>query len=203
MRWIMKIMGQGLVVFIPLALTIGLVLVLGVWVENLLGNSLKGILPEGSDFYRMGMGTLSFLVLVFVIGLLMNMWVFRKLFKYVEGWIMRLPLVKTVYGAVNDVMKFIGGGKGEKKFDMVVMVEQENGWRQLGIVTRQDFEGLPKELTAGQEDSVVVYIPFGYQLGGFSYFIERRRCTPVPGMSAEDAMRYSVMAWLGAGDEKK
>lgn len=186
-------------VVIPLTLTLGLVIGLGVWAERLLANPLKGLFPDDSEIYRMGMGILSFLALVFIIGLMMNFWVVRRLFSWVEGRIRQLPLVKTVYGAIQDVMQFLGG-KGEKKGDMVVVVQLENGWRQLGIVTRQDFSNLPPELL-GQGDRIAVYLPFSYQLGGFCYFVERSQCTPVPGMSVEDAMRYSMMAWLGSGGD--
>lgn len=198
MRWIMKILGQGFMAVIPLTLTLSLVIGLGVWAERLLANPFKGLLPESSEFYRMGMGILSFLLLVFLIGLMMNFWLVRRLFSWVEGRIRQLPLVKTVYGAIQDVMQFLGG-KGEKKGDMVVVIQMENGWRQLGIVTRQDFSGLPAELLGEQRDRIAVYLPFSYQLGGFCYFVERSQCTPVPGMSVEDAMRYAMMAWLGSG----
>ena len=203
MRWILKTMMQGLVALIPIGLTVGLVLAIGFWLESLLANPFKGLFPGSSEAYRMGMGLLSFLVLMFLVGLMMKLWLVRKLIAMIEGWLMQLPLVKTVFGAIKDVMRFLGGGGKEKKGDMVVYITTEQGWRQLGIVTRQEFDDIPPALIEGQVDPVAVYIPFSYQLGGFTYFVERSRCVPVPGMSVEDAMRYSVMAWLGAGDDIK
>jgi uncharacterized membrane protein len=189
---------------IPITLTVGLVLFLGVWVERLLANPLKGLFPGSSEVYQMGMGIAFFLAVAFFVGLLMNLLLVRRLFHWMEERIRQLPLVKTVYGAIQDVMQFLAGGKGEMRGNLVVMVTGPEGWRQLGIVTRQDFTGLPPQVADGNRDIVAVFLPFSYQLGGFTYFIERSRCEPVPGMTVEDAMRYSMMAWIGsAGGGKR
>lgn len=197
-RWIVKIFGQGLAVLIPISLTVGLVVFVAVWFERLLAKPFQNLFPETSEFYRMGMGLAAFCAIVFMMGLLMKLWLVRRVVGWIEARIIQLPLVKTVYGAIKDVMKFIGGGSGGAKGDMVVMVTQPNGWRQLGIVTRQEFGDIPAEVLGGNTNLIAVYLPFSYQLGGFTYFIDRSQCEPVPGMRVEDAMRYSVMAWLGS-----
>ncbi|MCD8350534.1 MAG: DUF502 domain-containing protein [Planctomycetaceae bacterium] len=202
MRWIMKVMGQGLAALIPIAVTIWIVVWLGMFLESILANPLKGLFPGDSEVYRMGMGIAFFVVLVFFVGLLMRLWIVRGVFELIEHWIKSLPLVKTLYGAIQDVMRFVtGGASGTARGDMVVMVTMDNGWRQLGIVTRQDMDELPAALCIGARELMAVYLPFSYQLGGFTYFIERDQCTPVPGMSVEDAMRYSLMAWLGPSEK--
>lgn len=197
LRWILKTMGQGLMALIPITLTVGVVLALGVWVEALLSNPFKGLFPGSNEVYRMGMGIMMFCILMFLCGLLLKSRFIRRLLDMVESWIMQLPLVKTLYGAIKDIMQFLGGNGG-KKGDMVVMVTLDNGWRQLGIVTRQDFSSLPRELLGGNDNAIAVYVPFSYQLGGFTYFIDRSQCQPIPGMSVEDAMRLALMGWLGS-----
>lgn len=203
-RWILKTMGQGLVAMIPIGATLGIILLLGMWLERMFANPLKGLFPGSSEVYRMGMGIASFLILMFLCGLLVKLWLVRRILDWIEGRLMQLPLVKTLYGALKDVMNFVGGGKnGKKTGDMVVMVTTKEGWRQIGIVTRQDFDELPPELLGDKIDLIAVFVPFSYQLGGFTYFIERERCEPVPGMSVEDAMRYAMMAWLGSSSGRE
>lgn len=202
LRWIMKVMGQGLVALIPVTLTVGIIVWLGVWLDGLLSNPLRDLFPGSTEAYRMGMGLILLLLILFLAGLMVRLWLVQKLLSWVEKAIMRLPLVKTVFGAIKDVMKFVGGGDG-KKGDAVVMVTLENGWRQLGIVTRQEFGDLPEGLLGGRPNLIAVYLPFSYQLGGFTYFIDKSKCEPVPGMSVEDAMRYSVMAWMGMSEPQK
>lgn len=196
LKWFLKICGQGLVVLIPIGLTLWIVLGLGYWLERMLANPFKEVFPAGSRIYGVGMGLAAFVLLIFTVGLLMNLWVVRKLFGWIEKSLRQLPVVKTVFGAIQDVMRFIAGGKGGVGGDMVVLVDLPGGMQQLGIVTRQHFEDLP--IPAGGEGRIAVYMPFSYQLGGFTYFLDKAKCTPVQGMSVEDAMRYAMMAFLGS-----
>lgn len=196
-KWFLRVFVQGLAAMIPTALTIAVIVWLGIMVEGLFSLPLKGIMPSGPDLLRTLKGIVFFVVIVFLFGLLMKLWLVRHLFDWFEARIISIPLVKTVYSSIKDVMHLLGG-KGTSKGDMVVMVTLDNGWRQLGIVTRQNFSTLPPELINGDPNLIAVYVPFSYQLGGFTYFIDRRQCQPVPGMSVEDAMRVSIMAWVGS-----
>ena len=56
----------------------------------------------------------------------------------------------------------------------------------IGFVTREDFDTLPFELTV--DDPVAVYLPFSYQIGGYTLFLPRAALTPVD-MSFEQAMK--------------
>lgn len=194
-KWFVKVFVQGLVAAIPITLTVAIVVWLGIMVEGMVSYMVAGAIPSLPDLLRMLKGVAAFIVVVFLIGLLMKLWLVRHIYDWVEARIIQIPLVKTVYGAIKDVMGLLKGKAA--KGDMVVVVTLENGWRQLGIVTRQNFSNLPPELTRGDPNLVAVYLPFSYQLGGFTYFIDRRVCEPVPGMSVEDAMRVSIMAWVG------
>lgn len=201
-KWFMRVFVQGLVAMVPVALTVLVIVWLAAIVEGMLSYSWRDLVPTAGGVFRTFRVAAAFVLVVFLFGLLMKFWVVRHLFDWVEAWIIKIPLVKTVYGGIKDVMGMFGG-KGGAKGDMVVMVTLENGWRQLGIVTRQSFAGLPAELTNGDASLVAVYLPFSYQLGGFTYFIDRRVCEPVPGMSVEDAMRVSIMAWVGSSEGKE
>lgn len=202
MKWVVKVFFQGLAALIPVALTFAVIIWLGVMVEGLVSHTLGGAIPTAPELLRMLKGLLAFVVIVFFFGLLMKLWLVRRVYEWVEARIIQIPLVKTVYGGIKDVIGMFNGKSGSKG-DMVVMLTLENGWRQLGIVTRQDLLScFPRELTNGNANLIAVYLPFSYQLGGFTYFIERDRCEPVPGMSVEDAMRLSIMGWMGS-DEKR
>ncbi len=199
MRWFFKMAGQGFVVLLPLFLTLWLIIGVGLWVGQFLATPLENFFPHSSEFALACLGIALVLIVCFLFGLMLRLWLVRRLFGWVEDWFRQLPLVKTVYGAIHDVMQFLGGNKDEKKGDMIVVVKQQNGWRQIGIVTRQDFSDLPKQILGEDTNQVAIYFPFSYQLGGFSYFVDKSICEPVPGMSVEDAMCYSMMGWLGTG----
>lgn len=198
LKWIAKIFGQGFMAFIPLSVTVALIVWLGTKTEHLIANPIVDLFPKSGEVYRAGMGIAACITMIFLLGLLMNLWLVRSLFGWIERKIERVPLVKTLYGGIKDVMKFFGGNKDGQAGNQCVMVTLENGWRQIGIITRTEFDDLPPEITGGRTNLVAVYVPFSYQLGGFTYFMDKAQCEPVPGMTMEDAMRYAAMAWMGA-----
>ena len=68
----------------------------------------------------------------------------------------------------------------------------------VGLVTRTDLEGLPKELS--QDDRVTVYIPMSYQMGGYTLFLPKAWLQPLD-MSVEVAMRSALTAWMKKNDQ--
>jgi len=190
MRALVKTGLKGLTVILPIGVTAYIIYWLAVSAEALLGGLLKLALPNG--WYVPGTGIVAGLVLIFTVGVLTGLWVFRKLFEFAENLVGRIPLVKSLYGAVRDLMSFFstsqrGAGAG------VVMVTVADKVRLLGLVTRQDYSDLPKGF--GREGDVTVYLPMSYQLGGFTVVVPRSAVQPLE-MSAEEAMRLALTAGL-------
>lgn len=194
-RTVSRIFFTGLAAVLPLVITIAILWWLGSGAERLLGGVVLRLIPN--SWYVPGMGILLGVLLTFAIGLLAHAWLFRRLFAWWDALFNRIPLVKTVYGAVQDFMSFISGGG--KNFDRVVMVEIE-GYRIVGFVTCEDSAALPAPL--GDDDRIAVYFPMSYQIGGYTVFIPRSRVTPVE-MGMETAMRFVVTAGLSGGQHRK
>ena len=121
---------------------------------------------------------------------------FRRLVRWIEEGLDRIPLVKTVYGAVRDLMSLFSKA-GTRKFSKVVMVKFPGlEARLVGFVTIEDFTGLA--IDAGPGD-VAVYLPMSYTIGGYTVFLPRKCLTPLD-MSLEDAMRFVVTAGMSRPD---
>lgn len=195
-RHLGRIFLAGLAAVLPISITVALLWWLLAAMERVLGVVVIWLIPNA--WYVPGMGILLGLVIIFILGLATHAWLFRKLFAFWDHLFTRIPLVKTVYGAVQDFMKFLSGGTG-KSFDRVVMVEIQ-GYRLVGFVTREDSESLPAPLD--ENDRIAVYFPMSYQIGGYTLFIPRDRVKPV-NMGMEDAMRFVVTAGLSGGDNRK
>lgn len=103
---------------------------------------------------------------IFLTGLLMKSWMGRKLFGWEEEVLLRIPLIKSVYGALRDFARFFSrSGEAEKEFHQTVMVPLgDKGMELMGFVTRPSLD-VPG-LEVPQEDSIAVYLPMGYQIGG-------------------------------------
>jgi len=190
LRRIARTFLSGLATLLPIVVTLALV----AWVigtaEAMLGTVARWVLPGES--YPRGLGLVAAIALVFAVGVLMEAVLFRRLMGWIERGLERIPLVKTVYGAVRDLMSLFSKS-GTRKFSKVVLVKFPGIDAQLiGFVTIEDFAGLP---LAPGKDRIAVYLPMSYTIGGYTVFLSRECLTPLD-MSLEDAMRFVVTAGL-------
>lgn len=186
-----KTFFSGLVAILPIVITLAILYWLGTTAESALGGLIKFLIPN--VLYIPGMGLLAGIALVFVMGLLLRAWMFRRLFEWGEQLLNHIPLVKTVYGAVRDLMSFVSESKN-KQFNRVVLVSLPGtDMKLVGFVTREDFHGLPAQL--GGNGVVAVYLPMSYMIGGYTVMLPQDRLEPLD-MSLEDAMRYTVTAGM-------
>jgi len=197
MKTLTSLLVKGLSAILPVSVVVFFIYWIGATAEHALGGLLKAVLPE--RIYLPGMGLLAGLVLAIGIGLLLNLWLFQRMVDMVEGWLARVPLVKTVLGGIKDLMAFLAKGNkinAGKKY--VVKVDLGNDIHLLGIMTRQDLGGTGLEpMGAGH---CAVYVPISYQLGGYTIYLPRSRLTPI-NMSVEDALRFAMTA--GMSGEKQ
>ena len=179
-----KLFLQGLAVVIPASLTLAILWWLARGAEQFLGGLLLRILPEG--WYVPGMGVVSAAAMTVLIGLLTHIIVFQRLFAIGDAMLNRLPLVKTLYSAIKDFMAYLSPDSQVAQSKVVLVRLPGQAFQLLGFVTREDFGNLPMELTV--DDPIAVYLPFSYQIGGYTLFLPRSCLTPVD-MSFETAMK--------------
>jgi uncharacterized membrane protein len=61
----------------------------------------------------------------------------------------------------------------------------------IGFVTQAIPENLPEGFR--EEDSILVYLPLSYMIGGYAVLVPRNTVRPVD-MSMEEAMRFTLTA---------
>lgn len=194
MKRIARYFFDGLLAVLPLAVTIYILVWLFRTLENVLGGALQWALPD--QVYIPGMGIALGVVIIFGLGLLLRLWLFRKAVGLVDAVFDRVPLVKSIYSAVKDLTQlFRGSGADQGK--RVVMVDMPGGAGSLiGFVTRDQFGDVPDGI--GQPGRVAVYLPMSYQLGGYMIVVDKDRVRSVD-MPVEDALRFALTA--GAGEK--
>lgn len=182
-----KLFLKGLAVVIPVALTLAILWWVAAGAERWMGAILKYTLPDG--WYLPGMGLVSGLALIALIGLLSHVLVFQKIFNLGEAIFRRLPLVKTIYTAIKDFIGYFSPEKGSEMGKVVMVQLPGQSFQLIGFVTREQFGDLP--FTPAAEDPVAVYMPMSYQIGGYTLFLPRSCLTPLD-MPFEQAMRLVV-----------
>ena len=140
-----------------------------------MGSVLKFTLPEG--WYIPGMGLVSGLALIALIGLLSHVLIFQKLFNLGEAIFHRLPLVKTIYTAIKDFTDYLNPDTKNEMGKVVMVQLPGQSFQLMGFVTREQFDDLP--FTPAAEDPVAVYMPMSYQIGGYTMFVPRSCLTPL------------------------
>lgn len=186
---------KGLAIVVPTGLTAYILYYMGAWAEHATRGFLLWATGIAVEDYVPGLGILAGLAAVFGLGLLADVWLFRWLVACGESLIMKIPLVRTIFGGLRDLMDFVSKASSGGMGGQTVTVDVGNGARLLGMVTRKDLESLPKGL--GSQDEVAVYLPLSYQIGGFTVFFPKDRLRPVK-MSTQDAMTFALTAGMSS-----
>ena len=191
MKHLTRTFFTGLAVTLPVVATLYLLYWAVLASERALDGLLRFVSPQA--VYVPGLGLALGVVLVFLVGLLMRTWVARKIHSRIEKLIYRLPLVKTVYGALRDFTEFLSRPQKQGAQQVVLVRLGGTDLRVIGFVTRDDLAGLPPGL--GEPGMILVYMPMSYQVGGYTTLLPRSSVQPVD-MSFEEAMRFTLTAGL-------
>lgn len=118
MKRVTALFAQGPIAMLPLAVTVLVLYCFASAAKQTLGTGIKMILSEA--WYVRGLGLAAGLALTFVLGLLINIWRVPELIRVGEKLIGRIPLAKTVYGAMRDLLGFFTYVRGRGSVSSVV-----------------------------------------------------------------------------------
>lgn len=196
MKQAIKLVLQGLAAVLPLGLTLYFIVWLLTNVEGLARPVVLWLVPDG--LYFPGLGVVVTLVVLFAVGLLVNAYVIRHLIALGERMMESIPLVKSLYGAIRDLMRVFSLAD-RKDMKSVVSIDLGNDTRLIGFVTG---EQAGKRLFPEDEDTRVgVYLPMSYQIGGFTVYVPRERLTPLD-IGIEEAMRIAITGGVQGKDSQ-
>jgi uncharacterized membrane protein len=173
MNWLIKNFLRGLVIVVPIAVTVYLIYVTFMRLDQLLG------------VHTPGVGLAILIVAMVGIGALAGNFVGRRAFALMEKLFTKAPIVRIVYAAIKDLLEAFVGNK--RRFDRPVTISVSEGVRSFGFITRDDLASL------GMAGDVAVYVPFSYTWDGCLLVVAKERVTPLEADSA------SVMALVVSG----
>jgi uncharacterized membrane protein len=175
---------KGLVIFVPMALTVFLL----IWAFK----SLDAIFPGALTASFPGMGILLTVLLIFVIGFVASNFLGKRLFSLIEKIFTGLPLVKLLYSAVKDMIEAFAGEK--KSFDKPVIATIALGGaaKVVGFVTQESLENL------GLSDYVAVYLPQSYNFAGNVLLFPKDTVKPLD-IESSQAMAFIVSGGVSKG----
>lgn len=187
----------GLVVLLPLALTLGIVLFL----VNLLTSPFVGIFQGIFDYFgilsseqlQILFSKILILVLLFfvTVGLgAFGRWFFVHYMLSLWDYILhRIPLVSSIYKTSQEVITTLFGST-TKSFKQVVLVPFPNAQTySIGLLTAENLPGIPKSET---EEIVAVFVPTTPNpTSGFLMMFKKKEIFYLD-MRVEEAFKYIV-----------
>jgi uncharacterized membrane protein len=180
MRRLSKRFLNGLMVLVPLAITAFVVM------ETL--HFTEGILGKHLPFYFPGMGIITLVVVIYLVGWLSSYWFMRRLFRYGEGILNRIPVIKFIYNSVKHLSTAVFESKSI--FNQVVVVPYQQS-KAMGFVMADVPSGLQEKLGGSY---VCVFIPWSLNMtSGTNLFVRREDVTYLD-ISTEEALQYMLTA---------
>jgi uncharacterized membrane protein len=188
-----RLFFKGLIVVLPVTLTIYLLMSIATSAENAFGTLIKDLI--GPTFYVPGLGILFAVLALIGVGVLAGNFLTGRVIKFGTSQFERLPFLKAIYNPLKDLMSLFGGS-GDTAMKKVVLVNFEKlGFRSIGLVTREEFSDLPAGSIA--DDNITVYIPMSYMLGGFTTIVPKSSVTEID-MPVEKALKLAITGWVKA-----
>ena len=188
-----KIFLNGLMVLVPIGVTAY------ICIRGLLGfdNAVRAgldYMTKGEMFY--GLGFVIGMAAIYLIGLLVRHWIFSWIVRLGEAIVQKVPVVKTIYSSVKDILQSLGGGD-EKSRGKPVRVKMAGGeFYLIGLLTQ---DNPAKNIQGPGEKRVAVYLPMSYQLGGYTVYVPADTVEELEGMDVGTLMKLCLTAGIGAG----
>ncbi|MDD3374318.1 MAG: DUF502 domain-containing protein [Candidatus Omnitrophica bacterium] len=180
---------SGLIIFLPLSLTIYLLIFTFSIADNFLGKYIQPYFAREFGFYIQGISILVCFLFILLIGFLMTNFLSRKIYPVLEGWLVRLPFFKQVYPAFKQMAIFLFSPE-KMAFRQVVLIEYpRKGVYSYGFLTNKASEKVMEKI---QQDVCHVFIPSAPgPLTGFVLLVPRKDLIYVD-ISVEEAVRTIV-----------
>lgn len=177
----------GLLVWLPLGASYFVVRLLVDWMDRSLLLLPEAYRPDNLlGFHIPGLGVVLSLVILLVTGLVAANLFGRRLVKLWEALVSHIPLVRSVYSAVKQLVETMFADNG-KSFRKVVLVEfPRRGLWTLAFLTNE--ESGPVQQALGRE-MVSVYIPTTPNpTGGYFVLIPKEEVRELE-MSVDDGLK--------------
>jgi uncharacterized membrane protein len=130
-----------------------------------------------------GLGVLSTAAVIVLVGAVATNVIGRRILQRGEGWLLRVPVFKTIYAPVKQLVAAFSPGN-ESGFKQVVMIEDARHGFTLGFLTRE----FVIDRGQGPVQMLAVYVPTNNLYLGDIVICERERAT-FPNITVQEGIR--------------
>lgn len=171
---------NGLILLVPLVIT--------VFVVTEVLNFTEIVLGKHFPVYYPGMGIVTVLLVIYLVGWLSSYWFMKRVISYGEWLLGKIPVVKFIYNSVKHLSTAVF--ESNNMFDHVVLVPFHQS-RALGFVMAEVPAVLREKLG---DDYVCVFVPWSLNMtSGTNLFVKKSDVIYLD-ISNESALQYMLTA---------
>jgi uncharacterized membrane protein len=185
MRWLKRRFLTGLLVLMPTVLTVYVLYRIFIWVDGIL----QPVFARYPFLDIPGLGFLGVIVIILLAGIVGGGFFGRTLFRWFEGGLEKIPMVRSIYVAIKQVSE-VFLNQERSVFKEVVLVQYPRpGVYVIGFVTSTwRFTAAD----AQEHDFVTIYLPTTPNpTSGILLMVRREEVIPSD-LSLEDAMKMVI-----------
>jgi len=186
-RWLgRKLRAQflmGLIVSIPIIVTVWILYLVFSAVDSFLNPLIEPIM--GHTIPGLGFGIM--IVLIYLIGVVADNFIGKKLIQYAESLLSRLPLVRQLYAGIKQIIESFSKPSKAGYMEVVLVEFPRVGMRAIGFVTNETSDSSGKKL-------LHIFVPTSPNpTSGFLQIVEEDKVTRTK-MSVDDALKVVISA---------
>ena len=211
MKWLTSSIKQnfiaGLVVLVPFGLTIFILYKLVIWLVGIFSSlpakiltSVITTIPDSLiKLISFSAGLLATLIIVLFIGGVARNFIGGRLVNFGEGLIKRIPLARTIYIAIKQIIETLFFTAEMKKLKRVALIEYpRKGVRSIGFITGTTEPG--QHHNASDVELVSIFVPTAPNpTSGYYIMVPKDEVTELD-ISVEDAFRLILSAGLSTNN---
>lgn len=193
MSWLRRSFITGFFVTVPLVVSVAAIL----WMFRIVDGLTEGLYERWTGVHIPGLGLLTTLAIVLVIGVVATNVIGRRILGRGEQILMHVPVFRTVYAPIKQLILAFSPDN-EFGFKRVVMVEDASRGFMLGFLTKE----FTVDRGEGPQAFAAVYVPTNHLYLGDVIVCPVARVS-FPDMTVEQGIRVFLTGGMGLQDALK
>lgn len=191
MQWLRRNLVTGLVVTVPLIITVAAF----VWLFQLIDGVMGPVYHRWSGYDIPGLGLATLLAVVLLVGVAATSGLGGRALRRGEDYLMRLPIFRAVYGPVKQLVAAFSPGS-QIGFRQVVLVDDPRRGLVIGFLTKR----FVLDRGSGPEQLVAVYVPTNHIYFG-DIHVYPSSVVSYPDLSVQEGVQIFLTAGMAMSSE--
>ena len=191
MQWLRRNLVTGLVVTVPLIITVAAF----VWLFQLIDGVMGPVYERWSGYDIPGLGLASLLAVVLLVGVAATSGLGGRALRRGEEYLMRLPIFRAVYGPVKQLVAAFSPGS-QIGFRQVVLVDDPRRGLVIGFLTKR----FVLDRGSGPEQLAAVYVPTNHIYFG-DIHVYPASVVSYPDLSVQEGVQIFLTAGMAMSSE--